>query len=122
MTKQHSITPPKELLSEWAEEYDFRRIHERNIVSYPYFLATKAAQWGADQELDACVDWLLNSAVDSAETLNPYANALRAARRPKPPSLKEQALNLLQPEGTPARVLNEDQLGIIRRALESLPE
>ena len=51
-----------------------------------------AARWGADQELEACCEW--------QDTFN-YQNAsnlLRAARRPrpKPPSLKEQALEELE--------------------------
>jgi hypothetical protein len=45
-----------------------------------------------------------------------------AARRPKPPSLKAEALALLEPQGSPARLLNEDQMGIIRRALEQLDD
>jgi len=57
-------------------------------------LCTKAAQWGADQELEAVEEeiiaqgWFANSTHRRAQ--------LRAARRPKPPSLKEQALEALQ--------------------------
>ena len=118
--RQHPITVPSELLAQWRKEapsYCFE-----TAISREEWIAAKAAQWGADQELDACCDWLLNSAVDSAEMLEPYANALRAARRPKPPSLKEQALDLLEPYGTSAVLLKLDQLDVIRRALESLPE
>ena len=96
----HQITPPLELVDHWfdGDEYD---------------LATKAARWGADQELDACCEW--TAIVGGAE-------ALRAARRPKPLSLKEQALALIShdPENQP--FLSEKGIAIIRRALESLPE
>lgn len=46
-------------------------------------IAIQAARWGADQELEACVEWLDDD--DDRSTL-------RAHRRPKPPSLRDQAL------------------------------
>ena len=77
MTNQHPITPPPELLDQWCMENNWRDI------------AIQAAQWGADQELEACCEWI--------PELTPWdAEQLRAARRPKPPSLKEQALESLQ--------------------------
>jgi hypothetical protein len=42
---------------------------------------------GADQELEACCEWLVHN-YNYPEANNP----LRAARRPKPPTLKERAL------------------------------
>jgi hypothetical protein len=54
-----------------------------------YDLARHAAQWGADQELEACCEWIPKATPWDAEQL-------RAARRPKPPSLKEQALEELE--------------------------
>jgi hypothetical protein len=88
-------------------------------------VATKAAQWGADQELEACCKWLLSNkgACFNSRT----ARELRTTRRTKPLSLKEQALNLLAPIsgpvmlGTPEYHLREPQVEIIRRALEALP-
>jgi hypothetical protein len=47
--------------------------------------ATCAAQWGADQELEACVKLLELSDKNARDFLY-------SARRPEPPSLKEQAL------------------------------
>ena len=75
-----------------------------------------AAHWGADQELEACVQLTRdNDGYDAAL-------GLRAARRPKPPSLKEEAqaelhrlIALIPTEG--ALAMAEP----IRRALESLP-
>ena len=51
-----------------------------------------------------------------------YAAKLRAARRPKPPSLKEQALEALEALPTPAGQVTADRLATIRRALEALDD
>ena len=74
------------------------------------------ACWGADQELEACCEWFVRDWTD-IET----ADKLRAARRPKPPSLKLQALNDLN------TAYNEDAIDDttycnIRRALEALDD
>jgi hypothetical protein len=52
---------------------------------------------------------------------------LRAARRPKPPSLKEQALAALQEaaymaDDSPPQGICSDQIDAIRRALEALDD
>ena len=98
--QQHLITPPPELVQQWVDLL--------TQGSKKAFAA--AAQWGADQELDACCEWLM------------YENdrqGLRAARRPKPPSLKQQALKRLTET---ERTLIVDPDGIIRRALEQLDD
>jgi hypothetical protein len=41
----------------------------------------RAAQWGSDQELEACCEWTQGYAE--------CGDSLRAARRPKPPTLNE---------------------------------
>ncbi len=51
-------------------------------------IATQAARWGADQELEACCEWIYKLMDRGLE----WSMDLRAARRPKPPSLKERAL------------------------------
>jgi len=110
--QQHPITLPPELVQQW-----FKQAHESadpdNQLSYYDFIATAAAQWGADQELEACCEWT------TVWISAPEASQLFAARRPKPPSLKEQALALLQP-GEP-RLFNSEMQDTIRRALEALP-
>jgi hypothetical protein len=114
------ITPPPELVQQWVEE---TRSHDC-IGSYPEDLeqriATRAAQWGADQELEACCEWMLSVGRP------PLAiSVLRATRRPKPPSLKEQALEALDMhfaaigEGQCYQAAHKDT---IRRALEALPD
>ena len=104
MTNQHPITPPPELVQQWWD-----KCTSDDLIGQ---LATQAAQWGADQELEACCEWFVRDWTD-IET----ADKLRAARRPKPPSLKEQALALLEVE----HGLNVEDLDLLRRALEALP-
>ena len=109
MTNQHPITPPSELVTKWWSKCTAT---SDNLIGQ---LATQAARWGADQELEACCEWVRvtnHIGFDGHEEL-------RAARRPKSPSLKEQALALLQP-GEP-RLFNSEMQDTIRRALEALP-
>ena len=100
----HPITPPPELVSKWANMFESHTDEE---------VFTEAAQWGSDQELEACCEWLQDP------DLNVDTYKLRAARRPKPPSLKEQAL-----ESVKRFELGQDELSdlaVIRRAIEALP-
>ena len=83
MTEYHPITPPPELVQQWGA--DWYRSKEEHLELEPYLVA-KAAQWGADQELDACCEWIPKATPWDAEQL-------RAARRPEPPSLKPRTNN-----------------------------
>jgi hypothetical protein len=120
MTQQdyrHSITPPPELVRQWMEHTEY----DEHTWFYESYIAEQAAQWGADQELVACCHYF---ARDLRESL---ALELRAARRPKPPSLKEQALQALNDavkmaDDTPPEGICSDQANIIRRALEQLDD
>ena len=103
------ITPPPELVEQWWSEWTKR--NDPPCTSHHY-IATKAARWGADQELEACCALMDDWGLDETD--------LRFARRPKPPSLKEQALALLQP-GEP-RLFNSEMQDTIRRALEALDD
>jgi hypothetical protein len=104
MTNQHPITPPLELVHQWADMLSHRSDHA--VFSF-------AVQWGADQELEACVELIRdNDGYDAAL-------GLRATRRPKPPSLKEQALEAL--ELVQRRTTDPNIIEPIRRALEALP-
>lgn len=71
-----------------------------------------AARWGADQELDACCSWADATGWCGA------GDTLRAARRPKPPSLKEQALQAWA--AVEAGTDDQTSMAVIRRALETL--
>ena len=113
--QQHPITPPPELVQQWLSEY-FGTTVTGKVSALEQHIATQAARWGADQELEACITWV---AIESLEA----AKELRAARRPKPPSLKAQALDALNlmlmfiPPGD-----QREQGETIRKALEQLDD
>ena len=111
MTNQHPITPPLALIDQWWDEAKQNAKYDEPIGP---LVATQAAQWGADQELDACVEWITNRYGEESHAMD----LLRAARRPKPPSLKEQALVVLDDCSDRLDSAHENT---IRRALEALP-
>jgi hypothetical protein len=81
---------------------------------------SEVVQWGADQELEACLKWLTEQTCFHPES--DLIKDLRAARRPKPPSLKEQALAALDDAIMRGDCITiSDALPTIRRALEQLP-
>ncbi len=95
----HPIMPTPDLVTKWKGD------------SFGYHAA---ACWGADQELEACCEWL------DAGLRTPYvAIRLRSDRRSKPPSLKEQALEVVT--GLEKRWDLQCDLACLRRALEALP-
>ena len=130
MTEIHPITPPPELVDQWRAIPEYADISEKlfsvSITTNKLRdIATQAARWGADQELDACCEWLHWQNLATHPELIP---SLRAARRPKAPSLKKQALQALYRfddteghEGLTPEQIAEDFV-LIRRALEALPE
>ena len=121
---EHPITPPRELVQQWIENtrsYDCIGAYD---PEYEQCIALQAARWGSDQELDACCDWIYKMFQRGLE----WSKDLRAARRPRPPSLKQQALKLLSKAdgpamlGTPEYRLSELDAETIRRALEQLDD
>ena len=109
MTNQQ-LTPTEELLNQWcyASLGDWR-----DIAAY-------AARWGykqgADEELEACVKWIEDCGYHPS-----VPEDFRAARRPKPLSLKEEALSLLNEFSDPEGLyLDVKSHNTIRRALEQL--
>jgi hypothetical protein len=113
----HHITPPPELVREWNQEATGTHFEP---YGYSEFIAAHAAQWGADMELKACCEWL--EAYDYDEVGRQLAEVMHAARRPKPPSLKEQALAVLTQYMTGKTILTKDSVDTIRRALEQLDD
>jgi hypothetical protein len=102
--QQEQITPSPEIVDqlfmiEGSEE-------DRIIAAY------KA---GADQELEACVKWIEDCGYHPS-----VSKDFRDARRPKPPSLKEEARQIIDCliEGD---CLNDDDAVTLRRVLEALP-
>ena len=110
MTNQHPITPPPELVQQWIKECD--RPDDPRWQEYEQDIAARAAQWGANMELEACCEWLEQKGFA-------FVDEIRAARRPKPPSLAEMALEALD-YSLEYDVSSKYEL--LRRALERLKE
>ncbi len=115
------ITPSPELVQQWFTDWDNTQNDNcyRDYESHIY-VATRAAQYGADLELEACCALLKQKGV-------PAWSLLRAARRPRPPSLKEQALQALSEavkmaDDVPPEGICSGQADIIRRALEQIDD
>jgi hypothetical protein len=111
MTDQHLITPPPELVEQWADASARTYRENGTYAQHEFALATQAAQWSADQELEACLEWLKGTSELGIDL------ELVKARRPKPPSLKEQALEALDRMD---QFPTANDQHIIRRALESI--
>jgi hypothetical protein len=108
----YPITPPPELIEDWieiAKPEPWKRPPDPNV------LCTLAAQWGSDQELEACCE-----ALDMVNGRNYWSQVLRSARRPKSPSLKEQALEAL--ESLKQRTTDPNIIEPLRLALEQLDD
>ena len=99
---------PVEVIRSWATEYKEAGYAPEAVLEY---VAWEAAQWGADKELDACCAWIIGPLGIKG------GDALRLRRRAKPPSLKEQALAILDDCSDRLDGAHEN---IIRRALEQL--
>ena len=120
MTEQpFPFTPSQGLVQEWLcdDNYPCDSITNATIsiaAGRLRNIATQAARWGADMELEACEEWIaVQLNCTDQEHLVPY---LRAARRPKP-SLTQRALHILGEHGD----LSPAEHDAIRRALEQLP-
>ena len=107
--QQHPITPPPELVEQWVVNTFHYNLREKLV---------EAVRWGADQELEACCEWIREQGYHSC-----VRKDLHLARRPKPPSLKEQAYDTLDKYiyGNPDPKDKQNTYNIIRRALEQLP-
>ena len=94
--QQHPLTPPFELMNQWYKKACKDPYNGGKFKDF----ASSASQWGwdqrgaateaelqqrADQELEACEEWI------SGQDWTWTTAQLRAARRPKPPSLKDLA-------------------------------
>lgn len=109
--KMVPITPPPELVEKWVLMYETHTDTE---------VFAEVGRWFADCELDACCEW-----VESEIGRKEWGAELRAARRPRPPSLKELALATLQKlskDGYPCNYQDDKDWDTIRRALEQLDD
>ena len=116
MTNQHQITPPSELLEQWVNTAQ----KLEGPLAYTKSIALQAAQWGADQELEACCEWF-QEFYETESWVKHDLKHFRAARRPKPPSLKEQALEALREAEASGHLYVNGRGDIIRKGLEALP-
>jgi len=119
MNTQHPITPPPELVQQWGTASPCKC--DNTHWAYEQYIAAEAAKWAADQELEACCEWF---SADAVSEVIDVVSDLRAARRSKPPSLKEQALEELDGIAAVFRISHGGDIVCdkIRRALEALPE
>jgi hypothetical protein len=111
----HPITPPPELLKQWEDDW-FQERENADVLLVNAYAAGALA--GADAELEACCELLVQQGFDLVDYLH-------AARRPKPPSLKEQALGAMGRFTTNAHTHADEMMrdfDIIRRALEQLDD
>lgn len=89
------LTPPDELIEQWIDAS-----WGDSDVSPRQYITAQAARWGAQQG---------------------YRRGADDARRPAPPSLKQQALSLLDPEQD-GQFLGGAEADLLRRALALIPE
>jgi hypothetical protein len=103
------VKVPEELARQWIDS-NIEEHTERLLV---HGVADRAAQWGADQELEACCEW-----IEARGYSRVAADGLRAARRPKPPTLAEQGMEALQLGKFPST----EPIKALRAALTRLAE
>jgi hypothetical protein len=117
MLNQHPITPPPELFAQCYEEAE-RNLQVPFSLKFAMSHAIRTAYAaghaaGADQELEATLGLMATLNIRGVDYV-------RNARRPKPPSLKEQALEVVT--GLEKRWDLQCDLTLLRRALEALDD
>jgi hypothetical protein len=106
----HPMLPTNEQIRKWENAYFD---HNENLD----VLLIEAYQAGADAELEACCEYFGEDYF--------VQDRLRTARRPKPPSLADDALKKVQKiskNGYPCNYQDDADWHIIIRALEHLKE
>jgi hypothetical protein len=136
-----TIQIPPELFVEWLAK-GRAQYEQPGLISG--FVAEKAAEWAADQMLDACCKAIVEQIITIDNTgfsgpagvlhMERYSSwpafaqmvsrQLRTAMRPRPPSLKDQALQALihLENGALHSMDTIEPANCIRRALESIPD
>ena len=128
MTERHLFFISPKILQQLRNEAPVSSWHRDS------WIADRAAQWGWDQreaeiqadtdaELEACCEWLSVASNHGLgwDLATILSGKLRAARRPKPPSLKEQALSELNlTADSNGAELSLSQVKLICKALEQL--
>ncbi len=113
----HPLTPPPELVKQWREAPEFSALSPCVMVTVTNTklqdIATQAARWGADQELEACCALMDDWGLDGED--------LMQCRRPKPQTLNSIALQMLGTIERDGHYIPEIT-DTIRRALEQLDD
>jgi hypothetical protein len=114
----HPVKVPPKLFTEWLNEAMEKTSLNAKPGTVAAIMADKAAQWGADQELEACLQLLRDGKWYGLVAM------LRKARRPKPPTLAEQATTALHAIASGANNIREQDQGIatLAAALNRLAE
>ena len=110
------VHPPHKLIDHWTQFY--KTAKEKPDWWVIRHVALRAAEWGADQELDMCATYL-----DSSPAKKTAEDLVVARRTPrKQGSLKKQALESLKAICAARDVpLDPTDLFTLRDALEALP-
>jgi len=109
MTNQHLIIPPPEMVEKWVRMLEY--LPDKQVFS-------EVAQWGADQQLAKDAEWLDHNALNEPHLrITPMGESLKKAMRPKPLTVKEQAIAVLEDAGVSAAHYN-----ILLRGLEQLDD
>jgi len=111
---KHPITPPWDLVQQWSDE----ALTSPGAFEVKMKFATRAAQWGADQELEACL------AEVSFFGSRALAERVRDKRRPEKLSIKDQALQALGRFSANAHTTGHEMTAdfeLLRQAVLQLP-
>jgi hypothetical protein len=110
------LTPNPKQLQYWIDKISYPHSEGVGPSSLDEELACLAYRAGADYELEKCCEWLEKNCGRWEIVMS-----LRTARRPKPPSETDQALetlNFIESESS----YDKPMFDTIRRALERLKE
>ncbi len=117
----HPIIPPPELVQKWGNAcpYDL----DMGNWGYEQFIAEQAAQWAADQEIEACCAIALTDPVCGTKfQRRQLVSHILEKRRPKPPTLKEEAMRALYEIESIGSSFVNNRTDALRRALEQLDD
>jgi hypothetical protein len=113
----HPVKVPQDLAARlWIESEEKRLIYGSTRI---FAFANLIAQWAADQELEACCEWV---------GYPTGVRQLRSARRPKPPTLAEQGMAVVRQLKNLGSAVDlegaetKQQLNVLEEALTRLAE
>jgi hypothetical protein len=128
--QEHPMQPSGFLLDQWelqakdlvgsTNHHDKQAIRQGSFGVVHRKALCLAYAAGADHELEACCELISQIwDMEHCTTLDDVLRELRRCRRPKPLSLKEQALIILDDIDSQ---LDAAHYNILRRAIEALPD